>query len=82
MKQHTIGREFSLEGKGLHTGMQIPLHAKPAEAGSGIVIRRVDLGEEIKASAEYVKIQRKHCGDTYSQQRKIGVQPNQIENGV
>ena len=33
MKQHTIGREFSLEGKGLHTGMQITLHAKPAEAG-------------------------------------------------
>lgn len=54
MKQHTIGREFSLEGKGLHTGMQITLHAKPAEAGSGIVIRRVDLGEEMNASAKYV----------------------------
>lgn len=54
MKQHTIGKEFLLEGKGLHTGMQITLHAKPAEAGSGIVIRRVDLGEEMSASAEYV----------------------------
>lgn len=54
MKQHTIGREFSLEGKGLHTGMQITLHAKPAEAGRGIVIHRVDLGEEMSASAEYV----------------------------
>lgn len=54
MKQHTIGSDFVLEGKGLHTGMQITLHAKPAEAGTGIMIRRVDLGEEMKASAEYV----------------------------
>lgn len=54
MRQHTIGGEFTLEGKGLHTGMQIMLHARPTELGSGIVIRRVDLGEEIKASAEYV----------------------------
>jgi len=54
MRQHTIGADFTLEGKGLHTGMQITLHAMPAEAGSGIIIRRVDLGEEMKASAEYV----------------------------
>lgn len=54
MKQHTIGGEFTLEGKGLHTGMFITLHAKPAEAGTGITIRRTDLGEEMKASAEYV----------------------------
>jgi len=54
MRQHTIGSDFVLEGKGLHTGMQITLHAMPAKAGTGIVIRRVDLGEEMKASAEYV----------------------------
>lgn len=54
MKQHTIGGEFTLTGKGLHTGMNITLHARPAEAGTGIMIRRVDLGEEMKASAEYV----------------------------
>jgi len=54
MKQHTIGGEFTLEGKGLHTGMQITLHAMPAEENHGIVIRRVDLGLEMKASAEYV----------------------------
>lgn len=54
MKQHTIGSDFMLEGKGLHTGMQIKLHAKPAEEGTGIMIRRVDLGKELKASAEYV----------------------------
>jgi len=54
MRQQTIGSDFVLEGKGLHTGMQITLHAKPAEAGTGIVIRRVDLGDEMKASAEYV----------------------------
>ena len=54
MKQHTIGEEFTLEGKGLHTGMQITLHAMPADEGKGIVIRRVDLGLEMKASAEYV----------------------------
>jgi beta-hydroxyacyl-[acyl carrier protein] dehydratase FabZ len=56
MKQHTIKKSFSLEGKGLHTGLQITLTFLPAPANHGIKICRVDLPEQpvIEAFAENV----------------------------
>ncbi len=55
--QKTLGGSFTLSGKGLHTGLNIDITFKPAPAGAGRVIRRVDLeGQpEIPALSEYVQ---------------------------
>ncbi|MBO8460657.1 MAG: bifunctional UDP-3-O-[3-hydroxymyristoyl] N-acetylglucosamine deacetylase/3-hydroxyacyl-ACP dehydratase [Bacteroidetes bacterium] len=43
MKQQTLANSFTLEGKGLHTGLNIRLTFLPAAENTGICIRRVDL---------------------------------------
>ncbi|MEO0509392.1 MAG: bifunctional UDP-3-O-[3-hydroxymyristoyl] N-acetylglucosamine deacetylase/3-hydroxyacyl-ACP dehydratase [Verrucomicrobiota bacterium] len=43
MKQRTILREVSIKGKSLHTGEEVQLTLKPAEANAGILFRRVDM---------------------------------------
>ena len=42
-KQRTIRKERSIKGKSLHTGEEVSLTLKPAEANEGYVFRRVDL---------------------------------------
>lgn len=42
-KQHTLGREVSVSGRGLHTGIQVDLTMCPAPAGHGIKFQRTDL---------------------------------------
>ena len=56
MKQRTLQQPFAVEGKGLHTGLQIKATFHPAEAGTGYVFRRVDLAgaPSIDAVAENV----------------------------
>ena len=56
MKQQTIAAPFSLEGKGLHTGLNIQLTFLPAEENTGIRIKRVDLPEQpcYEATADLV----------------------------
>jgi UDP-3-O-[3-hydroxymyristoyl] N-acetylglucosamine deacetylase/3-hydroxyacyl-[acyl-carrier-protein] dehydratase len=56
MKQQTIGNSFTLEGKGLHTGVNICLTAHPAPDNHGIRIRRIDMEgtPEIEAVADNV----------------------------
>ena len=41
--QHTLKAHFSLQGKGLHTGLQLTLTFQPAPANHGYKIQRVDL---------------------------------------
>jgi UDP-3-O-[3-hydroxymyristoyl] N-acetylglucosamine deacetylase/3-hydroxyacyl-[acyl-carrier-protein] dehydratase len=41
--QRTLAKEAELQGTGLHTGAEARLRILPADAGSGIVFRRVDL---------------------------------------
>lgn len=55
-KQQTIRSSFELEGKGLHTGLQIHIKFLPADNDHGITITRVDLPNNptIPAFAEYV----------------------------
>jgi UDP-3-O-[3-hydroxymyristoyl] N-acetylglucosamine deacetylase/3-hydroxyacyl-[acyl-carrier-protein] dehydratase len=43
MKQRTLTRAVSIEGKALHTGEEVRLVLKPAPVGHGIVFKRVDL---------------------------------------
>jgi UDP-3-O-[3-hydroxymyristoyl] N-acetylglucosamine deacetylase/3-hydroxyacyl-[acyl-carrier-protein] dehydratase len=42
-KQRTLAREFSLTGKGLHTGINVTITFKPAPANHGYKFCRVDL---------------------------------------
>ena len=54
--QQTLRKNYSFEGKGLHTGKVAKMTVGPAPADTGIVFRRTDLGEKalIEALAENV----------------------------
>ena len=55
-KQNTLAASFSLQGKGLHTGLDIQVTFNPAPENHGYKIKRVDLPEQpiIDAVAENV----------------------------
>lgn len=57
VKQNTLKGEFSLKGKGLHTGKEVCATFKPAEENTGYIIVRTDLEvkPEIPALAKYVE---------------------------
>ncbi|HEU5479854.1 MAG TPA: UDP-3-O-acyl-N-acetylglucosamine deacetylase, partial [Candidatus Tumulicola sp.] len=54
-QRHSIAQAVSLEGIGLHLGRACRLTFRPAEAGTGVVFRRVDLSGEpsIPARADF-----------------------------
>ena len=56
MKQYTLKRYYSFEGKGLHTGQYAHLTLKPAGPDAGIVFVRTDIGPDaiLPALGEYV----------------------------
>jgi UDP-3-O-[3-hydroxymyristoyl] N-acetylglucosamine deacetylase/3-hydroxyacyl-[acyl-carrier-protein] dehydratase len=55
-KQKTLAAEFSLQGKGLHTGLDIHITFRPAPENHGYKIKRIDLEGQpvIEALAENV----------------------------
>lgn len=55
-KQHTLKDSFTLEGKGLHTGLPIKITFRPAPENHGYKIKRIDLEDQpiIDALAENV----------------------------
>lgn len=78
-KQQTLKGSFFLSGKGLHTGLQINISFHPAPAGTGRVIRRVDVEgtPEIPALSEFVK-----GTERGTVLRKGDVQVSTIEHGL
>ncbi len=56
MKQRTLAREVSIEGRALHTGDSVTLTMKPAPANHGLVFRRMDLAghPEIKPRVDLI----------------------------
>jgi UDP-3-O-[3-hydroxymyristoyl] N-acetylglucosamine deacetylase/3-hydroxyacyl-[acyl-carrier-protein] dehydratase len=56
MKQRTITREVSIEGKSLHTGEKVCLTLKPAPVDNGVIFRCVNLygKPEIKPSVDQI----------------------------
>lgn len=56
MKQRTLKQEFTLTGKGLHTGLHIEATFKPADVNTGYIFKRIDLdgAPTIEAVAENV----------------------------
>jgi len=53
--QQTLKKEYTFEGKGLHTGRVAKMTVGPAPVNTGVVFRRTDLGgAEVEALAENV----------------------------
>jgi len=54
--RYTVANSSTLEGVGLHLGEQCRLTFKPAPAGSGIVLQRIDIkaAEPIRATVDHV----------------------------
>jgi UDP-3-O-[3-hydroxymyristoyl] N-acetylglucosamine deacetylase len=52
--QQTLRRQISCAGIGLHSGNKVTLTLKPAQADTGVVFRRTDLGVEIPATVGHV----------------------------
>lgn len=54
--QKTLKKEYTFEGKGLHSGLKVKMTVAPAPVGTGIRFVREDLGPdaEIEALADYV----------------------------
>lgn len=46
LKQQTVGKSYSFEGKGLHTGKVSRITVNPAPVDYGIRFRRTDIGED------------------------------------
>ncbi|WP_276485335.1 bifunctional UDP-3-O-[3-hydroxymyristoyl] N-acetylglucosamine deacetylase/3-hydroxyacyl-ACP dehydratase [Paraflavitalea pollutisoli] len=55
-KQHTLGSAVSISGTGLHTGINVNMTLKPANAGFGYLFQRIDLPGQptIKADCDLV----------------------------
>jgi len=53
-RQHTLKSAIFCVGVGLHSGREVSLTLRPAEAGTGIVFRRTDLGLDIPARYDLV----------------------------
>ena len=54
--QHTIGKDVTYKGLGLHSGMPVPMTMHPAAPGTGIIFKRSDLpgGPEVPAQSRYI----------------------------
>lgn len=54
--QHTLQKEITISGVGLHTGLQVEMSLKPATPGFGIKFQRIDLPNKpiVKADVDYV----------------------------
>ncbi len=59
MRQHTLAKELTIQGIGLHSGCDSTLILHPAAAGHGIVFRRSDLPGQPQIPALY-----SHVADT------------------
>lgn len=79
VKQNTLKGEFSLKGKGLHTGKEVCVTFKPAKENTGYIIIRTDLDEkpEIPALAKYVEF-----ADRASCLHKDGVKVFTLEHAM
>lgn len=49
--QQTLRKNYSFEGKGLHTGKVAQMVVGPAPVNTGIVFRRIDLGDDVVVEA-------------------------------
>lgn len=56
-QQRTIGKKFSIEGTGLHSGEPVVLTLHPAEPNAGVIFRCQNGGEEVDVPANISSVQ-------------------------
>ncbi|MDO4755503.1 MAG: bifunctional UDP-3-O-[3-hydroxymyristoyl] N-acetylglucosamine deacetylase/3-hydroxyacyl-ACP dehydratase [Parabacteroides sp.] len=78
-KQKTLAKSFSLQGKGLHTGLNIQITFNPAPENHGYKIKRVDLEEQPTIDAIAENVAGTQRGTVVS---KNGVQISTIEHAM
>ena len=78
-KQKTLKESFELEGKGLHTGLQIKVRFCPAPDNHGYKIKRVDMEGEPVIDALAENVAGTQRGTVIS---KNGIQISTIEHGL
>ena len=64
MRQHTLSREVTLRGVGLHTGKDVTITFKPADANHGIKFQRVDLEGHPVVAADVAHVVATNRGTT------------------
>ncbi|MDR1719892.1 MAG: bifunctional UDP-3-O-[3-hydroxymyristoyl] N-acetylglucosamine deacetylase/3-hydroxyacyl-ACP dehydratase [Dysgonamonadaceae bacterium] len=78
-KQHTLKDSFSLEGKGLHTGLGIKIKFNPAPENHGYKIKRIDIEGEPVIDAVAENVSETQRGTVLS---KNGVQVRTVEHAL
>lgn len=78
-KQNTLKQSFSLQGKGLHTGLDIEITFNPAPDNHGYKIKRVDLEGEPVIDAVAENVAGTQRGTVVS---KNGIQISTIEHAM
>lgn len=78
-KQNTLKQSFSLQGKGLHTGLDIQITFNPAPDNHGYKIKRVDLEGEPVIDAVAENVAGTQRGTVVS---KNGIQISTIEHAM
>ena len=78
-KQHTLKKSFSLEGKGLHTGLDIKVTFNPAPESHGCKIRRIDIEGQPVIDALAENVSGTQRGTVLS---KNGVQVSTVEHAL
>jgi UDP-3-O-acyl-N-acetylglucosamine deacetylase len=78
-KQKTLQQSFSLQGKGLHTGLDINITFNPAPENHGYKIKRVDLEAQPTLDALAENVAGTQRGTVIS---KNGVQVSTIEHAM
>ncbi|MDR0427711.1 MAG: bifunctional UDP-3-O-[3-hydroxymyristoyl] N-acetylglucosamine deacetylase/3-hydroxyacyl-ACP dehydratase [Dysgonamonadaceae bacterium] len=78
-KQHTLKDSFSLQGKGLHSGLKINITFNPAPDNFGYKIKRIDLPEQPVIEALAENVNQTQRGTVIA---KNGVQVGTIEHAM
>lgn len=78
-KQKTIKQSFTLQGKGLHTGLNVTLTFHPAPANFGYKVKRIDIPEQIEIDAVGENVKETNRGTVLS---KHNVQVSTIEHAL
>ncbi|MBI5916250.1 MAG: bifunctional UDP-3-O-[3-hydroxymyristoyl] N-acetylglucosamine deacetylase/3-hydroxyacyl-ACP dehydratase [Bacteroidetes bacterium] len=67
MNQHTIKQPVTIKGIGLHTGQEVTMTFRPAEAGHGVKFQRTDLPGQPQIKAEVGQVVSTLRGTTIQQ---------------
>ncbi|GHS97527.1 bifunctional enzyme LpxC/FabZ [Bacteroidia bacterium] len=79
MKQHTLKESFSLQGKGLHTGLKINITFNPAPENHGYKVKRIDIEDQPVIDALAENVINTQRGTILS---KNGVQVSTVEHAL